>query len=557
MKPHTLNTNYTDIKETNIKNMLFLLKILSLFFAAIPFFQEYAKNSVNNTQIDYAHGLTLNLVAVIVIAAIMLLWVALDQAKYKYAYITRLEIPLLLLIFTISIYFTKSYGNSYKFLYLIIIITYTIEIGGNCGMLLAIASSLLTMIPGLISPAYTNSFDSDLALSALFIVIAWTLGYYVKLEHTHIDYLTHITNVDGLTGVYNHRYFHDCLYNLCNSEDGDSTPVSLIMLDVDFFKEYNDLFGHQEGDALLKTIVTLIKDTIGKDDLLFRYGGDEFCIILHNATQEEAVIIGERLRDTVNKYSQEGMEHLPGKKLSVSIGVASLTADIDNHLSLIDKADSALYRAKYLRKNRVESYGAIWHNFKEMSDTNNDDIMKYVKTLIGVIDARDKYTYSHTERVAHYCELFADYLNLDSQEKKHLIFGAYLHDLGKINISKDILIADKKLTLEEWNELKSHPVESVAIIEKIDGFDDVIPIVKHHHERFDGSGYPDNLAGTEIPRLARMLSVVDSFDAMTNKRPYQKTKSLEEGLNELIRCKDTQFDGEYVDQFVAMMHEQV
>ncbi|MDO5520455.1 MAG: diguanylate cyclase [bacterium] len=464
-----------------------------------------------------------------------------------------MEIPLLFFIFTLAIYSNNSCGNAYKFLYLIIIITYTIEIGGNCGLFLAVISSCLILIPSVLNIDNVQSFDANLALSALFIVIAWTLGYYVKLEHTHIDYLTQITNIDGLTGIYNHRYFHECLVKSFTKHKEEELPLSLIMIDVDFFKEYNDLFGHRQGDELLKSIVTIIKNNMRSNDLLFRYGGDEFCIILNSTTQEEAVKIGEKLRLAVREYQHEGMEHLANKHLSISVGIACLTDETDSPLSLLDKTDSALYRAKYLRKNRVEAYGAVWHTFKEMSNPNNEDILKYVKTLISVIDAKDKYTYSHTERVAHYSELFADYIHLSADEKTLLIFSAYLHDLGKINISKDILISDKLLSPEEWNELKSHPLESVTIIEKIDGFQDVIPIVKHHHERYGGSGYPNNLKGEEIPSLARMLSVIDSFDAMTHKRPYQKTKTTEDALNELIRCKGTQFDPQYVDLFVEMM----
>ncbi|MDO5291721.1 MAG: diguanylate cyclase [bacterium] len=553
MKLNSQLNNYTDIKKSNIQNMLFLLKIFSLFFAAIPFFQRYSSNQIENNVFNSMHGLTLNIVAITIIGAVMLLWISLDKAKKNYSYINKIEIPLLFFIFTLAVYSNLTYGNAYKFLYLIIIITYTIEIGGNYGLILAAISSCLILAPGIISDNYASSFDADLALSALFIVIAWTLGYYVKLEHTHIDYLTQITNVDGLTGIYNHRYFHECLEKYYTKDKEQNLPLSLIMIDVDFFKEYNDLFGHRQGDDLLKSIVSVIKDNIREDDLLFRYGGDEFCIILDTTLEEDALKIAERLRIAVRDYHQEGMEHLANKHLSVSVGIASLSDEIDSSLCLIDKADSALYRAKYLRKNRVEAYGAVWHTFKEMSNPNYEDILKYVKTLISVIDAKDKYTYSHTERVAHYSELFADYIHLSTDEKTLLIFSAYLHDLGKINISKDILISDKLLSPEEWNELKAHPTESVTIIEKIDGFEDVIPVVKHHHERYGGGGYPDNLKGEEIPALARMLSVIDSFDAMTHKRPYQKTKTAEEGLNELIRCKGTQFDPHYVDLFVEMM----
>jgi len=553
LKLRNLDSNYTDIKRNNIKNMLFLLKIFSLLLAGFPFFQKFTISNVNNPYIDYVQGLHVTSIALAIIGAVILFWMTLDKAKKKYKHIIRLEIPFLFLIFTISIYANGVSGNAYKFLYLIIIITYTIELKGNYGKMIALLSSCLILIPSILHLQPQQSIDSDLALSALFIVIAWTLGYYVKLENIHIDHLTHMTNVDGLTGAYNHRFFHECLNKYFENDALNGTLLSLIMIDIDFFKEYNDVMGHRKGDELLINIVKLITENIPDGDLLFRYGGDEFCIILNGTTQQQALNISERIRLAVYNYKQEGLEHLSNKRLSVSIGVASVSDEINNSHSLIDKADSALYRAKYLRKNRTETYDAIWHTFKEMSNPNNEDTLKYVKTLISVIDAKDKYTYAHTERVAHYCELFANYINLSPDDKRTLIFSAYLHDLGKINISKDILISDTVLTPEEWNELKTHPLESVSMIEKLEGFDSVIPIVKHHHERYDGCGYPSKLKGEEIPFLTRILTIIDSFDAMTNKRPYQKTKTTEEGLQELIRCKGTQFDSQYVDLFVAMM----
>jgi HD-GYP domain-containing protein (c-di-GMP phosphodiesterase class II) len=131
-----------------------------------------------------------------------------------------------------------------------------------------------------------------------------------------------------------------------------------------------------------------------------------------------------------------------------------------------------------------------------------------------------------------------------------LLYGAYLHDLGKINISKELLVADNKLTKEQWEELKKHPQDSADIIKQIDGFEEVVPIVLQHHEKYDGSGYPQGLKGEQISYLARILTVVDSFDAMTNQRTYQKVKTFEEAFMEIERCKGTHFDPVISDQFI-------
>lgn len=557
MKDNNTTNSYNTIKKNNMRNMLFSLKILCLFFAVTPLFQHFSKFYHTDVGFSYINMIFLTCITLVLLGVIMLLWAGLDESLKYHNLTVLLEVVLLFLLLTFSIYYTNGSSSRYKSLYLMIIVTYTIELGKKTGILLSAASGVLILVADIIVSDSSLYFDSDLTLATLFIVIAWTLGYYVKLEHTHINYLTNIANIDGLTGIYNHRYFHEYLEDQFDGQKRDPQSLSLILIDVDFFKTYNDLFGHRKGDELLTSLVALFSNTIRSTDLLFRYGGDEFCVLLHDTTEAEAVTIGEQLRQTVSSTYFQGMEHLPNKKLTISLGVAAVSPEIDDHLTLIDKADSALYRAKYLRKNRVEAYGSIWDAFKDTENPNVEDILKYVKTLISVIDAKDKYTYFHIERVAHYCSLFADYMQFDKDTKQLLIYSAYLHDLGKINISKSILISDQKLTLSEWNELKTHPSESASIIEKLDGFEQVVPIVKHHHERYDGSGYPDNLACTDIPELSRLLSVIDSFDAMTNKRPYQKTKTQEEGLEELLACKGSQFDPYYVDHFVAMMRNTV
>jgi HD-GYP domain-containing protein (c-di-GMP phosphodiesterase class II) len=150
----------------------------------------------------------------------------------------------------------------------------------------------------------------------------------------------------------------------------------------------------------------------------------------------------------------------------------------------------------------------------------------------------------------------AENLSLSKELKRCLIYSAYLHDLGKVNVPKEILITDKKLTDEEWTELKRHPVDSASIISQLDGFEDTIPVVLQHHEKFDGSGYPNGLSGENIDYLARMLTIVDSFDAMTNHRPYQKTKTFDEAFLEIERCKGSHFDPALAEQFIHVLKSQ-
>ena len=146
-------------------------------------------------------------------------------------------------------------------------------------------------------------------------------------------------------------------------------------------------------------------------------------------------------------------------------------------------------------------------------------------------------------------------MKLSKEEKRLLLYGAYLHDLGKINISKETLISNTRLSDEQWEELKKHPQDSADIVSQIEGFEKIVPIVLQHHEKYDGTGYPNKLKGTEINYLARILTVADSFDAMTNQRPYQKTKSFREAFEEIERCKGTHFDPVIADGFMEALKE--
>ena len=324
------------------------------------------------------------------------------------------------------------------------------------------------------------------------------------------------------------------------------------MIDIDYFKKYNDMYGHSQGDELLKEITTIIRNNLNEKDILCRYGGDEFCVILPDTNKDEASCIANQLREAVYNYDCLGQVYMNNGRITLSIGVSTYNKETESYKNLIDNADLALYRAKFLRRNKVEVYSSVFDQVKEIdnADANLLEDIKPLKTLITVINSRDTYTYKHVERVYNYCNIMADYLKLSAEDKRALLYAAYLHDLGKINISKEILISNKKLTQEEWEELKKHPQDSADILKQIKDFETVVPIVLQHHEKYDGSGYPNALKGEQISYLARILTVVDSFDAMTNQRTYQKTKTFEEAFEEIERCKGTHFDPVIADQFI-------
>lgn len=539
--------------------MFFMLKILALFFAAIPIFQffyDILKKVANN----YYGSLISMGICLAVIFIVMLLWILLTSKKINLIALQLIEIIIFFAVFICAIYVSGAHESTYKFLFLFIIISYTIEYGMKPGLYIASSSSVTVLTIDIIFggfKAVNINFQNDLALSAMFIIVAWTLGFYVKMENTHINELTEYANIDGLTGLYNHRYFHKYLNEMTEKCLKEKRNLSLLILDIDYFKSFNDMYGHQKGDELLRELSAIIKNNLRTHDVFCRYGGDEFCVILPDTIKEVAGDIAQRLRGLVSSHHLTGQEYMPNSNLTISVGVSALDGDIDTYTMLIDNADSALYRAKFLRRNRVEVYSSVFDQFSEFDQgAAMEESLKSLKALITVINSRDTYTFKHVERVVDYCRIMADYLGLNTDQKRCLIYSAYLHDLGKINTPKEILITDKKLTNEEWEELKRHPVDSASIISQMEGFRDTIPIVLQHHEKYDGTGYPAGLKGEDISYLARILTIVDSFDAMTNHRPYQKMKTFEEAFQEIQQCKGYHFDPVLADQFVEMLKSQ-
>jgi diguanylate cyclase (GGDEF)-like protein/putative nucleotidyltransferase with HDIG domain len=420
----------------------------------------------------------------------------------------------------------------------------------SCISSIIILAMDIFMAPDLIVNTY---FENDLILAGIFVLTAWPLGFYVKVEGQHINMLEDLVNIDGLTKLYNHRYFYDALIEKVKSGEGDTKPVSMIFIDIDYFKQYNDTFGHQKGDNVLKKIGEIIIENSRKGDIAARYGGEEFAIILPDTSEEDALNIAENLRRKIENSHFEGEESQPNGKITASMGVSVYPDKAKNEIELIKSADDALYRAKFFSKNRVEAYTSILDKIKNNIDEKDVELVASIKTLISVINAKDRYTYGHVERVVIYSRILADKLKLSEKNKEILIYGAYMHDIGKINISKEILMKKMELTNEEWEELKQHPANGVEIIKSVKTLREVIPLIISHHERYDGKGYPNKLKGEEIPYLARILTVVDSFDAMTSNRPYNTRKTYEEGIEEIISCSGTQFDPAIAKAFAEVV----
>lgn len=550
-------------RKQKLYEMISVLKLISLMIGGIVIFAQYPAD-VFNVQFNLAKNggiIFFNFVCVAVFVLISEGWlysVKESQAISKINLRGLIENFILIFIYTTLIFISGFHESQYKFLYLFIIIANTIQYGMKIGIATAILNSLTILAIDIMGVEYgiiNKYFESDLVMSGVFIIVAWMLGYYANLENEYRDKAVHLVNVDELTGVYNHRYFQNILSEHIDKASENNKSIFLLFIDIDHFKYYNDLYGHSAGDVVLGSIGEVLKKNVREQDVVARYGGEEFAVILPDVSGEEAFNIGNRLRDAVENTYFDGEENQPNGKITISVGVSSYPLKAKTKKELINTADDALYRAKFFNKNRVESYYSVLEELKSDIDEQHIDLISSIKTLISVINAKDRYTYAHTDRVVIYCELMSHHLGLGDNDKKLLRYGAYLHDIGKIQISKDILIKRTRLSDEEWKILKEHPANGVDIIKTVSALKDVCPIILHHHERYDGTGYPEGLKGEEIPFLVRILSIADSFDAMTSNRPYSQRKSYDEAVQEIKNCGGSQFDLEIVNEFIKMLEE--
>lgn len=550
-------------KQKQINNIVAVVKLSALLLVGILLSKTFI-SAINRDNLlwkdNECHMIIYIFLPLVVLIFIYSLWSFFNNIvdnEYK-NFLNKIEIGLFMVLFTIVVIICGVRDTHAKLLFLFIIIMTTIQFGKKSGLISAIISSIIILSLDIIffpNATINYYFQEDLVLAGVFMLTALPLGYYTEMEREHIKYLENIANIDGLTELYNHRYFYDKLSEKVNIASKNKSSVSVIFIDIDNFKYYNDLNGHQKGDYVLKKMGKVIKENVRENDICARYGGEEFAIILPNTCEEDALKIAERLRMKIEDEHFEGEETQPKGKVTASFGVSVYPDKAKNDTELIKSADDALYRAKFFYKNRVEAYTSILDEIKSNIDEKDIELVTSVKTLIGVINAKDKYTYGHIERVVMYSRMMADKLNLSQNDKNILIYGAYMHDIGKINISKNILVKKMKLDNEEWEILKQHPANGVEIIKPVEALNVIIPLILYHHERYDGKGYPSNLKGEEIPYLVRILTIVDSFDAMTSSRPYNKKMSYEEGLEEIRRCSGTQFDPEIAEKFIEAINE--
>jgi diguanylate cyclase (GGDEF)-like protein/putative nucleotidyltransferase with HDIG domain len=355
---------------------------------------------------------------------------------------------------------------------------------------------------------------------------------------------------DFLTGLPNHRRLKDDLVTLIRRSELESTPFTIAMVDVDNFKLLNDTHGHVAGDDGLKKIATYLRRSVRPEDIVGRYGGDEFLLILPGLEEDEAVRMLTRVAREARRialHPEADDASASGIPMRLSWGVATYPVSAKTERTLVAAADSDLLKRRFVRR-RVAQVNTNRPSIERMLQSDPRRI-RLASGLLDILDTKDQYTTEHSQQVASLGLLLADELGLSEMDREYLWLGGLLHDIGKLNVPDEVVRKPGSLADSEWAAIREHPVQGAQLISGL--FDDpkLTEIVGSHHERWDGTGYPRGLAGSAIPVLARAAAVCDAYSAMTHDRPYRKGLSSVQAIEELRRGAGSHWDPVMVAAF--------
>ena len=333
--------------------------------------------------------------------------------------------------------------------------------------------------------------------------------------------LKHMSYHDQLTGLFNRRYFEEVIHRI---DTAGNLPLSIMMADINGLKLINDSFGHDQGDRLLQMTADIIKKGCRPADIICRLGGDEFAIILPMTDAAKAKVIANELKALAAKKKFKTIE------LSISFGYDTKTDNKQSLADVIANAENYMFRYKLYEQASIRS------------DTT--------KIIMNTLFEKSNRESMHSKRVAELCEQIAGKMGFSQNHINQIRLAGLLHDIGKISVSEKALNKVTRLNAKEWQEMKKHPESGWRILSSSNEYSDLAQFCLAHHERWDGSGYPNGLQGEEIPVEARIINVADSYDAMTSVRTYQGKISHEEAKAEILRCAGTQFDPAIAEIFV-------
>jgi diguanylate cyclase (GGDEF)-like protein/putative nucleotidyltransferase with HDIG domain len=400
---------------------------------------------------------------------------------------------------------------------------------------------------------------------------------------------------DGLTGVKTHRFLMEALSSEWKRSTRANRPFALVLMDLDRFKFVNDFYGHLEGDVVLQRVGHILEQNCRRSDVVARYGGDEFVILMPETSVEQARQLAGKLRGWVAADPL-----LRDKNITASFGIAGFPIHGSTPQELIQVADSSMYLSKHQGGNSVssvdqgdpndtkrwkkdvleaylgvtlkrlfstgpEAFEEIYRRLEQFTRSLTEQgqcgpgheippaVVDTVTSLALAIDAKDHYTQGHSQKVSAYAVMIAQALNLNQKEVEEIRLAGLLHDIGKVGIPEIILNKSGPLDSEEWETMKTHTLLGAKILEPLEAMNLIRLMVRHHHEFYDGTGYPDRLRGEKIPYGARIIAIADAYDTITSERTYKKPRRPDEAFSELQRCAASQFDPEIIRVFIETM----
>lgn len=380
--------------------------------------------------------------------------------------------------------------------------------------------------------------------------------------------LAYISKTDQLTELANRRHFEEMLDAFYEQARRYDRQLALITLDVDFFKAINDAGGHHAGDELLRIVAKAIEQACRKADVPGRLGGDEFAVLLPETTADQATAVAQRIAQTVATEATvvDGLE----LNVTLSIGIADLSSGaIRRREDLVALADRALYVAKERGRNCIISANELSNAPAETNDDSSkrnllqkklaglntqfkDLFLQAIMEIVELLEQRDHHMADHARKVQHYSVLIAQQMELPDRLTKRIEIAAMLHDVGMMSLPDSILLHPGQLDPTQLEQMRMHPLLSVQMMQGMEFLEQEIPAVRYHHERFDGKGYPDGLAGAAIPLAARILAVADCYDAMTSPRTFRTAMTPKQAVAEVQKGAGTQFDPAVVTALTAV-----
>src|SRR5665213_1831130 len=455
----------------------------------------------------------------------------------------------------------------------------------------------------------TSDFPQEeiLFLATLADIISGALHNAMAFQKAQEQAIT-----DGMTGLKTHRFFMEALTREWKRSTRAGHSFSIVLLDLDRFKFVNDFYGHLDGDLVLQRVAQILGLNCRRSDVVARYGGDEFIILMPETDIDQCNQLAGKLRawicsDTV----------LREKNVTSSFGVATFPLNGSTPQELIQVADSSMYLSKHQGGNAVstadqfslddsrqwkrevldaylsvtlkrlfatgpdafvEIRSRVEQFAKALAQTESDTkqlganksaepcadspfeplppiVLDTLTSLAFAVDSKDQFTQGHSHKVSSYAVLIAEAAGLNGAEVEAVRLGAMLHDVGKVGIAESILNKNGPLNSEEWETMKRHVEYGAKLLEPLRGTDKIRDMVAHHHEFYDGSGYPKGLTGEQIPMGARIIAIADAYDTITSERSYKRARTPEEAFQELDRCGQAQFDPELVQIFISRLRE--